>query len=169
MPNDDLDLSVGRVLVMRDMETRETADFHVIEVVEYRGQIVVYGELSRHGIVIGKGPQVVPQRPSCWAYIKAEDPQRVMRLAVLLGGKALVILQDVQTSLINVAQTSVPLEKRSHPILQAGSLVGIPGYGEGAGRYGMIKKAMRLVDVYWGWREKNHYGRLPAWVDVGTK
>jgi|GEM_PF-3501717 len=168
MPNDDLDLSVGRDLVMRHRDTLETADFHILEVFEYRGQIVVFGENRQHGIRVGRGRVVAPARPSCWAYIRSENPSRVVELSLLLGGAPLVVLQNVQTGLINAGQTSVPLETRAHPILQAGAMPGLPpGYPVVKDKGAMQFKARRLVDVYWDWREKNHYGRVPAWVNVG--
>ena len=160
----DLDISPGALLTVRNMDSRETAGFRVIEAADYKGQVILYGETTRHGIRMGKGTQVVPARPGCFVYILNEDPKRVLELSVRLHGLPLVLLQNVQTGLINLGQTSAPLETRAHPILNSGRIPGVAGFMDGAGRDGMILKAMRLVDIYWDWRDKYRYRYLPTWV-----
>ena len=165
MPSDDLDLSVGRQLVISNLATKETFHFKILETALYKSQVVVYGLGLTHGIRIYGGTRVVKERPGCWAYIGNEHPARVVDLVAKLGGQPLVILQAAQVGTINQGQSSVHTEYRAHPILQAGRLPGIRGYQDGAGKDGMILKARRLVDVYWDWKGKN-YGQLPAWAQI---
>ena len=168
MPSDDLDLSVGKQVVIYHIATKETFQFKILQTALYKGQVIVYGLGLTHGIRVYAGTRVVPARPGCWVYIGNEHPARVVDLVAKLNGQPLVILQNVQVGTINQGQSSAHTEARAHPILQAGRLPGIAGYQDGAGQDGMIRKAMRLIDIYWDWREKNHYGPLPAWVLIAA-
>lgn len=162
----ELELKVGVQLVLRRLDTLETAEFRISELFQYREQIIVYGETLRHGIRVFRGVRDIKGRPGTWVYIRNESPEHVARLVGLLRGAPIVIVVGVEPSIINVGQTAAPAGIRLHPILQARRIPGLPGYHEGAGKDGMIRKAQKLVDCYWDWREKEHYGPLPGWMRV---
>lgn len=167
MSADALTLDPGKTVTIQNLETKEAAPFLISEVAQYKAQIIVYGVTQMHAIRVFRGTVLVKERPGCWAYIVAEDPRRVVELSVKLRGLPLAIIQGGTVGTLLQGQNFAPKEGvRAHPILNAGRIPGILGHQDGAGKVAMIQKAQRLVDVYWEWREKNHYGPLPRWVRV---
>ena len=163
-------LHTGQLVTVMYRATRETAPFKVIEMGEYRGCVVLYGETGRHGIVVQPGVREVTPREGMFIFVPGGNAQEIERFCDDIGGRYIGLVFTQHTGLINVGQTSLGEEERYYPIIN-GPLPSWFGpeikmdYRTGSGRpvAGQRDKLMRLglatVDLWERWRVNK--GMLP--------
>ena len=156
----------GKRYPLENVKTHETATFRVLEVGEYRGKHIVFGEVEQHGIVIYRGVRAVKRRPGCLCFLGNEPAQEVKSLVDRLRGNPLVFVieNSIGVGLIS-GRRAIPNYAHRIPILNSGPLYGDPaleaGWPAHKDKPSMMRKAARLIDVWYYWSINEH--RLPEW------
>ena len=137
-----MNLNTGGVYVLRNEETRETAQFKMLEMIEKDGQLICYGETVSHTIHVPatKGIVPVPARPSCFPVFPKEPSDDVLRFMVDLDSLPLVLVLDPDHRL---------------PVININRA---PRYPE---KDGLIREASELIEAWTAWKK---LGCLPIWM-----
>lgn len=156
-------LQAGQVVTVMNRITRQTAPLRVIEMGEYKGLAIVYGETGRHGIRVQPGVREVPPRESVFVFVPEGNALEIERFCEDIGGWRLGLVFTQNLSLINVGQTAVNEEERYYPIIN-GPLPSWFGpeikmdYRTGSGRPAaeqkdrLMKLGLSTVDCWLKWQ-----------------
>lgn len=139
-------LQVHRQYQLFNAATKQEARFEVLDLYQYAGQYVVYGERMRQGIWVPStiGRVQAPPGPACFPIFPTELGVDIMRLMEHLRSLPLYLV---------LANGSLL------PVLSLEDGCKILG-GEKDNRDAMVRRAQQLVDLYLQWKPTKV---LPQW------
>ena len=146
-----MNLTIHRQYELRNTATKQTAIFEVLELYNYKGQSILYGERMRQGIWIPAkfGRRQASPGPACFPVFPDELASDVTQLVDQLHSLPLYLV------LSNNPDDGLKLL----PILSLQNSSNILG-GQRYGKDGMIQRAQQLIDLYLDWKPTR---LLPKW------
>ena len=144
------------VYLVRDIEPSRLGEqsqyFEAFEVLEYKGQYIVYGELRHDQVNLTRGIYGTPEKPVAFPVFPHASQSELANLIVMMGGKALGISEAPNLLLLGGLKQPIGAElllpncnKRLAEIWGGKPWLFEP---KRPNRDGLIRKCSRQIDAY---------------------
>lgn len=154
------------VYLVRNRETGESKYFEALEVLQYEGQYIVYGEMRTDAIHMPlRGVILTPGKPTAFPVLPNAALKDIAGLIVACGGSPIGISEAPAGGLV-IGNLKAPVNEEL-PVINCNSRLaeiwgGTPWLKEPKrpNRDGLVKKCVRQIDLY---LETLRLGHYPAW------